>query len=529
MKTQDLQVPCSNRQFQTDIAELCRFRQFCILENRIGAAEGDTVRWFIADSPRNVDLGTRRIFDPMDLVKEGNINLFWNEATAYERAFSLKYNVGDIQMSQVDLMRIMREDMPVDAARTIEAYIEREMALTPYKYVPLSDAAGKEITLDDYASLVIDATTGKYNNANVTTGQLALIKRPYFGNRLENKPLTGTVDVGYIDVMPVMWAPDPLFFVYGVSSNTNPATGPIIAADGSAFTAGSFPAWFNADIAYVPRLNLTHLQNMIAFAIRQGMTGYRGLTQNYVLIAPPAQLINLMQDILKNQLKTTNASDLESASKYYGEQARIDLGVRVTLVADNYGTLLSDNRYNGIVSPLKDSNSSNLPVMGATPQTLFNTVIDPKQILGDASNLTDAVRKLTYTFPLWLRSKAAGGAMAWGGRTSITGSVSAQASSGSKSNLNPEPNANITDSKKLVKLTPTSRYPGLGPCYLFGEDPVVEVLREQEHVVENSLQGFKRLGVSPGRCAPGCDNEQRLKKMTHIFYMLYYRLQMIIG
>lgn len=67
------------------------------------------------------------------------------------------------KMSQVDLMRIMREDLPIDAARTIEANIEREMELTPYKYVPVSDATGKEITLDDHAPLVIDATTGKYD------------------------------------------------------------------------------------------------------------------------------------------------------------------------------------------------------------------------------------------------------------------------------------------------------------------------------------------------------------------------------
>jgi len=172
---------------------------------------------------------------------------------------------------------------------------------------------------------------------------LALTKRPYFGNR---KPLasTNTVATGYVDAMAALWAPDPLFFVYGDKNSLNPAIGPVLK-DG---TISGRPAWFSANSTYIPKLNLTHLQNMISFAIRQGMTGYRGLKQDYILIAPPVQLIYLIQDILKNQLKTTNASDLESGSQYYGEQDRIDLGVRITLVADNYGTLCKckSGRYN---------------------------------------------------------------------------------------------------------------------------------------------------------------------------------------
>jgi len=285
-------------------------------------------------------------------------------------------------------------------------------------------------------------------------------------------------------------------FAAGVADgNMNAASVPTLLCISPGISVGAVNVYGPASIDYVgqlrpsspdaalkfedtsPTMTYAHLQNMIAYAQKLGLYGLDRLNGDYVLIGPPAQMLNLLTSLggyggtLFGSTAVTPSSfdNYSNVLRLYGEDRRIDLGCGVRLVVDNYATMVEDDWYN--YSRQAEGARATADIVPTTFDTVYRVAAPTNGVFHD------------HVVPA---------APAYATDRYFVGSINATAAA-TVNTCNPwDTDKWSSDLEHISHVSFVSRN-NLGPCYLLAEDSVREIMAVPESIKTNEASNYGRL------------------------------------
>lgn len=158
-----------NLDFQKAAQPIARFRQFVNFKEAFGKQQGQTVNWLKVS---NVDTRGGTVVET-STMPETSQTLTWGTLTVNEMGLSLPFTFKLESLSEFDVKQIIREGLLDDAVKVIDGLVERQMNLTPLRYVGVTTASGSVTTNSTAAA----TNTSVLNSFHVRKMRLELEKR----------------------------------------------------------------------------------------------------------------------------------------------------------------------------------------------------------------------------------------------------------------------------------------------------------------------------------------------------------------
>ena len=518
------------------VPKLVKFAQFAVAEERLGDNKGNELELVMAGDDPVVNMGVRTLQKSMDRLKTTQVSFGAQRFSTREFGMAIKFNVSDIQMSQFNLDGYTRDVLARDVAKVRDTLTEQEMATTPYRYIPYNDAEG---ACADENSYFCDEARHHEPHADVPMGGkpeegswtyffakskcsplpeeaagliipaqhygwgsslIQPFKDPAVGVETGTKfyteidtntdrayvasPLFIAQDMGLTDLKP-QEKPKHTGFVPGPITNAN---GERTAVDLTKIDPSLKPGTTLGPTGYrTPALTLAHVRNMVAFAIRLDILPYermrvgQTLHEGFVLIAPSAQVINLIDSLNRNNYSgevlnkglggftPASLKDMEAIPSIAGAQFKLSgLGVPVLVVVDDYATLNLYACYNQAFKKDRVYFNATDPAYSWTTQyrTPMGATLNCQNCT--CAEMSGKIADVEVPAPVARRMRAFGATeLTWRYR----------------------------DNGEAVNFLLTD-YPraGFGPCYLFGREPVTELVNQAWSLRTQEKEDFNRLG-----------------------------------
>lgn len=516
------------------VPKLVKFAQFAVAEERLGDNKGNEFEIVMSNDDPDVNMGVRTIQNAMDKLKTTQVSFGAHRFSTREFGMAIKFNVSDIQMSQFNLDGYTRDVLARDVAKVRDTLTEQEMATTPYRYIPYNDAEGACANENSY---FCDQARPHEPNGNTTMKPDDDNSWSYFFGKAKGAPLPPAAEGLIIPTQHYSWGSDliqpsydpnypgvgkfkreieettkrayvasPLFIASSMNlpkldGKTNPAEegfvpGPLVIESGSRSevpldkidpSLSSEKGVLKPQEYRLPKLTLAHVRNMVAFAIRLDILPYekmrvgQTLHEGFVLIAPSAQVINLIDSLNRFNLSTevlgkgtggfepASLKDMGEIPSIAGAQFKLPgLGVPVLVVVDDYATLNLYACYNQMMEKTFAVYDKTDPAFYWTTQHRT-----PMGAILDCRNCTykEMVGKVTTenVDPKPARQMRAFGATELSWRVRDTGEAV---------------NFHLRDYLRS----------GFGPCYLFGREPITELVNQAWSLRTQEKEDFNRLG-----------------------------------
>lgn len=337
------------------------FAQFAVEKINIGTGKGNEEEIVMADDDPVVCMVNRHPQNEMAVLLETELNFAAHSYKSMEFGISIKYNVGDVSLSEFNLEAYVRDFLSRDVARVRDLLTQQEMDLSPYKYIPYNEREGAFVESNAYYKW----DTQRWNGPALAViaaavGKVIPVQYAFYNGNFQNLPL-GAMAQG----TRRKFVANPLFIGYQGAAGTmqvGPVWDPALQGKSPVDlrTLDASSGILNPAGYPLPRLNLIHVRNMVAHANRLGLLPYEklrygdSLREGYVLIAPSIQINNLIDSI--NWLgQNGNLGGYEPATmealnaipKIAGASFMVPgLSTPVLAVVDDYSTQNSFNIYN---------------------------------------------------------------------------------------------------------------------------------------------------------------------------------------
>ena len=496
------------------VPKLVKFAQFAVAEEHLGDHKGNEFEIVMAGNDPAVNIGVRTMQQSLDRLNTTNVEFASHSFTTREFGMAIKFNISDLQMAEFNLEGYTREVLSRDVAKVRDTFVAQEMTTTPYRYIPFNEIDGVCAGVDSYyCDQPRDSEGNAWVNmndqddwgeffavANPTPYAVAalgkIIPTQHFGWGSELiQPANETEKQLISDSKKRAFVADPLFIghVMDITALEDPPNacvpGPFVTPDGvrqNCWLGGIDRSKPTAEIIAadyrIPKLNLAHVRNMVAYAVRLDILPYEKmrvgstLHEGFVLIAPSVQIMNLI-----DSLNTTNqtslllgqggftpasAKDMNEIPQIAGASFKVPgLGVHVLAVVDDYATQNTFACYNQTF-PIDDEEKcvENDPAYYWTTQY--------RHPIGAILN--------TKNVPIYEAAEAA--TIAFEETSRLLRNMGAT-----------EMCKRINDLMVPMEMRITDYLDGYGPCYLFGRKPVTELVNQAWTLRTQDPDDFKRL------------------------------------
>lgn len=146
------------KKFQKEAQPLLKFRQFTKFKEAFGKNMGESVNWL---KVANVSTFGGSLTETSTMNQTKQV-LTWGTLTVNEYGNAIPYTGKLEDLSEFDIVSIMREGLLDDCVKCIDGVIEREFNSTPLRYVGASATSGS-LTTDGTATATNTSALNKYH------------------------------------------------------------------------------------------------------------------------------------------------------------------------------------------------------------------------------------------------------------------------------------------------------------------------------------------------------------------------------
>ncbi len=506
--------------------------------------KGNEYEVLMADDDPAPDVLQRTVQNDMDSLKETALSFSAHSYKSREYGISVKWNTGDIELSEIDLINYVKKFMARDVATTRDTLCLQELDLTPHRYIPFNDTDGVFSSYDSFANPDVGFAQVPQKPADykllVTADTTGAGSEPYIGKILPTQhlyynSLLDQVADDYSATTKRALACSPLFVGYqqketktdgtvlGYALGVGPTADPTTWAKGQvdlSYIDPSRPGAFLNPTQYpIPKMNLAHLQNMISFALQNNILPFEKMpwgstvASGFYVMMPSIQAANLLRSMLETGhlynmggFIPTSASDL-SAVRISGVEFEVHgTTVPCRVVIDDRNLPNWFNIYgigNTFPAWVKDAPPPAYQPFAdsvATPQrSLWGAILDCSHVPVPKDDSASTATTLVARASVQKKSQAA---ICLGNRWYLPAGTDG-------------PVCQIPVAFSAYGYLPQ----GYGPCYLVGKDSVQELVHQEVQMRKMDPQDFARLGgvgwvmrnafknpnvpTSSGQCTPG--------------------------
>lgn len=144
--------------FQKAAQPLLRFRQFVKIKEAFGKHSGETVNWL---KVANTDNYGKQLTET-STMPETTLGLTWGTLTVNEYGNSIPYSAKIEDLSEFEIMDLLKDGLLKDAVKCIDGVIEREFNKTPLRYAASSTTAAT-VTTNSIATVTNSSVLNAYH------------------------------------------------------------------------------------------------------------------------------------------------------------------------------------------------------------------------------------------------------------------------------------------------------------------------------------------------------------------------------